>query len=43
MKDQLNRADFMLAIQRAEADGFHRLALSLTLLFRRIWPNDDCP
>ncbi len=43
MKDQLNRADFMLAIQRAEADGFHILALHLTLLFRRLWPGEDCP
>jgi len=43
MKDQLNRADFMLAIQRADADGFPSLALALTLLFRRIWPNDECP
>ncbi len=43
MKDQLSRLDFLLAIQRAERDGFHILALHLTLLFRRIWPNEDCP
>ncbi len=43
MKDQLNRADFWRAIHRAEAEGMHSLALALTLLYRRIWPNEDCP
>ncbi len=43
MKDQLSRVDFLIAIQRAEQDGFHALALALTLLFRQAFPKDDCP
>ncbi len=43
MKDQLSRTDFLIAIQRADADGFPSLALALTLLFRRVWPREDTP